>query len=122
MPPCGVTTTSASGPPTCGLRRDVADDEAVAAAGEAAVGDQRDLLAQPRPMTALVGESISRMPGPALRALVADDDHVALRTRAENRRQRLSSESNTRPAGERSALLAGDLGHRALRARGCRAG
>ena len=57
--------TSAIGPAFLGLGRHVTDDEAVAAAAEAAVGDQRDILSpRPAPMIALVGVSISGMPGP----------------------------------------------------------
>ena len=46
------------------LRRDVADHEAVGRAGEAAVGDQRDVRRGPAPTIAPVTPSISRMPGP----------------------------------------------------------
>ncbi len=35
-------------------------------------------LPRPRPMIAEVGDNISRMPGPPLRAFVADHDDVAL--------------------------------------------
>ena len=48
------------------LGGDVADDEAVAAAAEAAVGDQRDVVEQPVAGEARVGVSISGMPGPPL--------------------------------------------------------
>ena len=57
--------TSAIGPPTHASGRDVADHQAVRAAGEAAVGDQADALAQPLARSAPpVTDSISRMPGP----------------------------------------------------------
>ena len=47
------------------LRPDMADAEAARRTGEAAVGDQRDVLALvPGRRSALVVDSISRMPGP----------------------------------------------------------
>ena len=50
-----------------GFGGDVADDEAVGAAGEAAVGDQRDVLMQTGAgQRRDVGVSISGMPGPPL--------------------------------------------------------
>ena len=56
----------------------VADRRALRGAGEAPVGDERDARARaPCPLIAEVGVSISRMPGPALGTLVADDDDVA---------------------------------------------
>ena len=49
-----------------GLGGDVADAEAVGAAGEAAVGDERASPPRPAPFIAPVTASISRMPGPPL--------------------------------------------------------
>ena len=71
----------------------------------------------PLPMMAAVGLSISRMPGPAARTLVAHDDHVAGTNRAvEDRLQRrLLAVEHPRAPGEPQAFLAGDLGHRAFR-------
>ena len=46
------------------FRGDVADDQPVRAAGEPAVGDQADAVAQALTDRAPVTESISRMPGP----------------------------------------------------------
>ena len=60
------------------LGRDVADHEAARRAGEAAVGDQRDRLAEPGADDRRRSPpSISRMPGPPLGPFVADDDDVA---------------------------------------------
>ena len=59
------------------LGRDVADHEAVRGAGEAPVGQQRDVLAQARAVDgAGDGEHLAHA-GAAGRALVADDDDVA---------------------------------------------
>jgi hypothetical protein len=97
----------------------VADDEAVAAAAEAAVGDERDVFAE-----ALAHDGAGRgkhlaHAGAALRAFVADDDDVALLDLAvEDGLQRVSSESNTMALPVKlEAFLAGDLGDRAAGAR-----
>ena len=60
------------------LGRHVADDEAVGAAGEAAVGEERHVLAEARAHDDGGGRQHLRHAGPALRALVADHDHAAL--------------------------------------------
>ena len=73
---------------------------------------------RPAPFIAPVTASISRMPGPALRALVADDDDVAGVDRA-----RRGSPPSPRPRrrstravpSKRVDVDAGDLHHRALR-------
>ena len=59
------------------LRRDVADHQPAGAAREAAVGDQRHLLAEP--LADDRGGDLQHLahPGAAGRALVADHDHVA---------------------------------------------
>ena len=49
-----------------GLGADVADRCAGGAAGESAVGDQGTLSPRPTPLIAVVGASISCMPGPPL--------------------------------------------------------
>jgi heavy metal translocating P-type ATPase len=61
-----------------GLGGDVADDEAVAAAGEAAVGDERDVLAEALAHDGAGGGEHLAHAGAALGAFVADDDDVAL--------------------------------------------
>mmetsp|Transcript_46316 Transcript_46316/g.144899 ORF Transcript_46316/g.144899 Transcript_46316/m.144899 type:complete len:355 (+) Transcript_46316:1223-2287(+) len=99
-----------------GLRRDVADDEAVGAAGEAAVGDERDVVAEAGAHDGGGGLEHLRHAGAALGALVAQHhhgalgdllgvdglDHVVLRV------------VDLGGAGEAQALLARDLGDGAL--------
>ena len=70
--------TSAIGPPHLGFGRHVADDEAGRAAGEAAVGDERDVRRQPGADDRAGRRKHFRHAGPALRAFVADNDDVAL--------------------------------------------
>src|SRR5690349_1849293 len=60
-----------------GLGRDVADDEAVAAAGEPAVRDQRHLAAQAAADDGARRAQHLRHAGGALRPLVTDHDDVA---------------------------------------------
>ena len=60
-----------------GLGDDVADHEPVRRAGEAAVGDQRDVVAEPFADDRAGDLQHLGHPGPAGRALVADHDHVA---------------------------------------------
>ncbi len=55
----------------------MADDEAVGSAGEAAVGHQGHVLAQPRPHDRRGGREHLGHAGAALGALIADDHHVA---------------------------------------------
>ena len=69
--------TTAIGPPSAASGRDVADHQAVGPAGEPAVGEQRDRVAE-----ALADEGGGHAqhllhPGAADRPLVADDDDVA---------------------------------------------
>ena len=59
------------------LRPDMADAEAARGAGEAAVGDQRDLVAHALAVERGRGRQHLAHAGAALRALVADDEHVA---------------------------------------------
>ena len=60
-----------------GLGRDVGDHEAVGGAGEAAVGDERDVVAEPLPHERAGDREHLAHPGAAGGALVADDDDVA---------------------------------------------
>ena len=59
------------------LRPDMADAEAARAAGEAAVGDQRDLLADALAVERRGGRQHLAHAGAAARALVADDEDLA---------------------------------------------
>ncbi len=70
--------TRAIGPPSWASGRDVADDEAVRAAGEAAVGHERDVVAEPRADDGRRWREHLRHARAALGAFEADDDHVAL--------------------------------------------
>ena len=110
--------SSAIGPPSAASGPDMADAEAAGGAGEAAVGDQRHLLAH-----ALAGERRGRRQhlahaGAADRALVADDDDVALVVGALLHRGEgvLLALEDPRRAGEDLLGLAhaGDLHDRAL--------
>jgi hypothetical protein len=61
-----------------GVGQMVADDEAVRAAGEAPVGDQRDVLAETGAHDGAGGGEHLRHAGPPFGTLVADHDHIAL--------------------------------------------
>ena len=101
-----------------GLGGDVADAEAVRAAGEAAVGDERAVGAAARALHRAGDRQHLAHPRAALRAFVADDDDVArLDLAREDRVHRAaSSPSNTRARPSNTHLVeAGDLHHRALR-------
>ena len=92
--------TSAIGPPTCGLGRDVADDQAVGAAGEAAVGDQADRVAQTRADDRRGRRQHLAHAGAALRPFVADHQHVAgLDPAGEDRLERVLLAIRTRAPG-----------------------
>ena len=69
--------TAAIGPPRDRLGRDVPGHQAVGRAGEAAVGEQRDLLAEA--LADERGGDVEHLPHPgaARWALVADHDDVA---------------------------------------------
>ena len=107
---------AAIGPPLRRLGRDVADHQAAGRAGEAAVGDHRDALAE-----ALADDRRRHLEhlahaGAAGRALVADHDDVAgLICWSLTARKQSSSDSKTR-AGPVCwvALGAGELDHRPL--------
>ncbi len=60
-----------------GFGRDVADGQAGGAAGETTIGDQGTGLAEPLGFEIAGGVEHLLHAGPALRAFVADDDHVA---------------------------------------------
>ena len=75
------SSTIAIGPPTAASGRHVADDEAVTAAREPAVGDQRDLAAEAAADDGARRAQHLGHAGCALRALVANHDHVAGRRR-----------------------------------------
>ena len=59
------------------LRADMADAEAARRAGEAAVGDERDLVAHALAVERRRGGEHLAHAGAAARALVADDEHLA---------------------------------------------
>ena len=95
-----------------GLGGDVADDEAVAAAGEAAVGDEGDVVEHAGAGQGAGGGEHLGHAGAALGALVADDDDIPLLDAAllEALDHRLLGVEHAGGAGELRALLAGDLG------------
>lgn len=70
------------GPAFLSLGRDVADAEAVGAAGESAVGEQRAILPQAGTHDGARGRQHLRHPGPALGALVPDHYHRPLQPRS----------------------------------------
>lgn len=101
-----------------GLRRDVADEEAVAAAGEAAVGDKRDVLAEAVAHDGRAGLQHLRHAGTALGTLVADDHNRLLALLESASLESLDEEVfSVEAAGlssEDGALLAGDLANGAF--------
>ena len=99
-----------------GFRRDVADHETVGAAGETAVGDQRDVLAQAFAHDGGGGREHFAHAGAAFGAFVADDDDIAFDDVAvQNALQRLFfGIEHFGLAGETQAFLAGDFGDRAF--------
>ena len=99
-----------------GFGRDVADDEAVAAAGEAAVGDEGDVGAEAGAHDGAGGGEHLGHAGAALRAFVADDDDVALVDflLLEGVEHVLFAVEAVGRAGEDEAFLAGDLGDGAV--------
>ena len=60
-----------------GLGRDVADHESARAAGKTAVGDERDVVAEPAAHDGRGGREHFAHAGAALGSFVADHDHVA---------------------------------------------
>src|SRR5436190_5210240 len=104
-------------PAVGGLGRDVADAQAGRPAGEPAVGEQEDLLAQARALDgAGDGEHLAH-PGTAARPLVADDDNVARHERSARDRlhRRLLGVEHARGALEHRLVEAGGLHHGAAR-------
>ena len=86
------------------LGADVADAEAARGAGEAAVGDQRDLVAHALAVERRRGRQHLAHAGAALGALVADDEDVAVLVVAGPRRRRSSPpRSRTRAPGRGTA-------------------
>jgi hypothetical protein len=80
------------------LRPDMADAEAARGAGEAAVGDQRHLVAHALAVDRRRGRQHLAHAGAALGALVADDDDVAfLVVAASTAAKASSSQSKQRP-------------------------
>src|SRR5260221_13426403 len=99
------------------LRPDMTDAEAVRRAGEAAVGDQRHLLADALPVERRGRRQHLAHARPAARALVADHDYVAFLVAALvdcGERVLLAIEAERRPL-EAQGLHAGDLHDRAAR-------
>ena len=92
----------------------MSNHEAVAAAREAPIGDQRDLVAQSAPdQSAGRAEHLAHA-GAAFGPFIADHDHIAgAHFAAQDGRggSLLAVEDARRPA-EGQALLAGDLGYR----------
>ena len=98
------------------LRADVADAEAARAAGEAPVGDERDLLAGALAVERRRRRQHLAHAGAALGALVADDDDVAVLVlaRLDRREGVFLAVEDARRAAELQLLQAGDLHDRAL--------
>src|SRR5690606_35810101 len=99
------------------LGRHVPDDETMAAAGEPPVRDQCNLVAETAPDDRAGRAQHLAHSGSAARTLVADHDDIAGDDRSvEDRSHGLLLRAETaRAAFEAEALLAGDLGDRALR-------
>ena len=110
--------SSAIGPPTAASGPTWPMQKPRVRAGEAAVGDQRHLLAHALAVERRRGRQHLAHAGPAARPLVADDDDLALLVvgAARPRRRRPPRSRSTR-AGPRElqVLHAGDLHDRALR-------
>src|SRR5690606_31262234 len=98
------------------LGRDVADDEAVGAAREAAVRDERDVVAEAGAHDDGGRRQQLRHAGAALRTLVADDDDLALQDLAllDGVEHVLLAVEGAGGALEGEAFLARDLRDRAL--------
>src|SRR4029450_9467341 len=73
-----AVTNEPDRPPDRSLRTDVADAEPACCAGEASVGDQRDLLAGALAVQRRGGRQHLAHAGTAARSLVADHQHVAV--------------------------------------------
>jgi hypothetical protein len=100
-----------------GLRGHMTDHHAVGAPGETPVGDQPHAVAQTRTDDGRGGGQHLAHPRPALRALVADHQHVAgMDVPAEDGLQaRLLGIEHARRTGDLRVAHAADLGHRPFR-------
>ena len=99
-----------------GLGSDVAGHEPARGAREAAVGEQRDLVAEPLPHERRGDREHLAHARPAGGALVADHDDVAGQDLAarDGGHRRLLAVEHPRRAAVVDALVAGELDHRAL--------
>src|ERR1700729_1628686 len=100
-----------------GLRPDMADAKTARRAGEAAIGDQRDLAAHALTVERSGGRQHCTHAGAAFRALISDDQHVAFPVRPVLDRFEasfLAIEAARRP-GETQACHAGNLNDGAFR-------
>src|SRR4051794_26318000 len=99
-----------------GLGGDVAGHEPARSAGEAAVGEQRDAVAEPLPHDRRGHREHLAHAGAAGRALVADHDHIALVDLAGGDRLhgRLLAVEDARGALVEAALVSGELDDAAL--------
>ena len=99
-----------------GLRRNMSDAHAARRAGEAPVGEQRDLLAHLLAVDDRGGAEHLAHAGAALRALVADDQHFAglVVALAHRRGAGILAVEHARDAFEHQRLQAGDLQQRAV--------
>ena len=108
--------TAAIGPPRTAFGRDVAGHEAVRGAGEAAVGEQRDVSPSPSPTIAAVTASISRMPGPpagpSLR--ITTTSPALISPGGDGGHRVLLALEHARRARRGAALVAGELDDAAL--------
>ena len=115
--------TTASGPPRAASGRDVPDHQPARRAREAAVGDERDRVAEARADDRRGDAQHLAHPRPAGRALVAHDEHVARRDLPGADgvgAGLLAVEHARRPA--LGAARPGEPSRGSRRARGCRAG
>ena len=106
--------TRAIGPPSCASGHDVANNESVTAAREAAVGDEGDIFEEASASECAGWCQHLGHAGPALRPFVANHDHIARRDAAFFKASEhvfLAVEHAGR-AGETEAFFAGDLAYR----------
>jgi len=104
--------------PACGrFRRDVPDHQAAGRTAEAAVGDQRDLAAQP--LTDDRGRHPEHLAHArtTARALIADHDHIALVNLSPRHRRHclFFAIKNSCRSAVHAALMTDNFGNRALR-------
>ncbi len=98
------------------FRRDIADHHAAGGAGEAAIGEQRDLLAHALPVDQRGHRKHLAHARPALGTFVANHQHFALRIRARRNHGGavFLAVEHARPAAELQVLESGDLDERAI--------